>query len=105
MLQKRQRCEFLQRGEGRRDLRRAKEAINERGDRRSESEADKIKDDNKLEKARETRNETRNTGETGKVDSEMRKGKEPCDGTEFVCKCKRKHDSSLLGTAALSDFV
>ena len=58
----------------RRDLRRAKEAINERGARRSESEANKTKNDNKLEKARETRNETRNTGEKGKIDAGMRKG-------------------------------
>ena len=63
----------------RRDLRRAKEAISERGVRRSESEANKTKNDNKLEMAKETRNETKDTEDKKKVDSEMRKRERVCE--------------------------
>ena len=50
-----------------RDLGRAKEAISERGVKRSESEASRTKNDNKLEMAKKTRNETKNTKYTKKM--------------------------------------
>ena len=59
-----------------RDLRGAKEAINGKGSKRSESEDNKVKKDEKVNMSRKTRNETKNTKDKKRVDSDMKKGKE-----------------------------